>query len=107
VKTLASSTSACTEEDRQLEAAANDKLKRLASQCRIASVFTRNTGTGTVHGVAFRGAPVLIEQAQPFTLDELVRAAQQHSKAIADKSKAQWTGEAGHLPVTVWPGPRD
>ena len=29
-------------------------------------------------------------------------AAQLHSHAIADKKKAQWTGEAGHLPVTVW-----
>jgi hypothetical protein len=48
-----------------------------------------------------------IEQSQPFTVDELVKAAQQHSKAIADKSGAKWSGEAGHLPVTVWPGPRD
>jgi hypothetical protein len=107
VKTIASSTSICTEDDCQLESAANDKLAALGSACRIGSVFTRNTDTSTIHGVSFRGAPIVMEQSQPFSVDELVKAAQVHSQAIADKSKAQWTGEAGHLPVTVWPGPRD
>jgi hypothetical protein len=50
---------------------------------------------------------ILIEQSQPFIVDELVKAAQLRSQAITDKSKAHWTGEAGHLPVTLWPGPRD
>ena len=81
MKTLASSTSVYTEEDRNLETAANEKLKMLGSECRIASLFTRNTGTGTMHGVVFRGAPILIEQQQPFTVDELVKAAQLHSQA--------------------------
>jgi len=106
MKTLASSTST-TEEDRNLETAANEKLKLLGSECRIVSVFTRSTGTGTMHGVAFRGAPIIIEQPRPFSVDELAKAAQLHGSAIAGKSKAQWMGEAGHLPVTVWPGPRD
>ena len=48
---------------------------------------------------------ILIEQSQPFIVDELVKAAQLRSQAITDKSKAHWTGEAGHLPVTLWPGP--
>jgi len=42
----------------------------------------------------------------PSTVDEFVNAAQLY-KAIADKSKAHWTGEAGHLSVTGRPGPRD
>jgi len=50
---------------------------------------------------------ILIEQSQPFIVDELVKAAQLRSQAITDKSKAHWTGEAGHLPVTLWPGPRE
>ena len=53
-----------------------------------------------------RHADALAFAMQPFTVDELVKAAQLHSQAIADKSKAQRTGEAGRLPVTVWPGPR-
>ena len=107
MKQLASSTSTCTDADRQLETAANERLKALGSQCRVASVFTRQTDTATVHGVAFRGASIVIEQSHAFTVEELVKAAEQHSRAVIDRSKAQWTGEAGHLPITTWPSPTE
>ena len=32
----------------------------------------------TMHGVAFRGAPIIIEQPRPFSVDELAKAAQLH-----------------------------
>jgi hypothetical protein len=68
-KLFRESTSVCTDQDRQLEAAINARLER-----GNVSMYTTPAGFGMVY--SWKGRNHLIEQDQPFDADEVVTRAE-------------------------------